>query len=119
MGTERIEIFTAQIQEKTFPSWLRGKGYRVLVGEFLAGWGGPEPAGEEVCHACTIHTGGTMESAGTTIWFLLPAGQKPDLSEMRLQDAAEYIFLRMHRKAHTPVAGMTSYVFPGQPPGVN
>jgi hypothetical protein len=119
MAPERIEIFTAQVQEKTFPSWLRGKGYRLLVGEYLPGWGGPEPAGEEVCHACTVHTGGTVDSAGTTLWFLLPTGQKPNLSEMRLQEAAEYIFARLHRKAHTPITGLTSYVFPGQPPGTN
>lgn len=116
---KRIEIFTAQIQEKTLPGWLRGKGYRLLIGEHLRHWGGPELPGEKVVHASSVHVGSSLESDGMTLWFLLPEGAAELFCPERLQQAAEYVFARLDRNAHTPKGGFNNVIFQSDAPPTN
>ena len=106
----KVEIFTAQIQEKSFPGWLRGRGFRLLMGDYLEHWQGPEPAGERVVHACTVHTDPGLGGHAMTLWFLLPEGTPEPLGPERLQQAAAYVFERIGRKAHEPKDGLLNVV---------
>ena len=119
MTPERIEIFTAEIQEKTLPGWLRGRGIMVLVGEFLPRWEGPNLDNWCVFHTVTVHSGHTVESEGMTMWFLKPEKTDDPFGPGKMNEAAQYIFQRLDRKAHTPTKGFTSIVFPGPQPGAN
>lgn len=116
----KVELFTAQIQEKTLPGWLRGKGFRLLVGEYLPHWEGPEPAGETVVFAFTLHPIGGTDEHAHTIWFLLPEGTPQPFAPERLHAAAEYVCERLWRKGHQPTTGLLNVVLiQDQPTGNN
>ena len=119
MTPERIEIFTAEIQEKTLPGWLRGHGVMVLCGEHFPHWPGPNLSGWSVFHALSVHNGHTVESEGMTLWFLKRENTDDPFGPGRMNEAAQYIFQRLDRKAHQPKGGFTSIVMLGTQPGNN